>query len=93
VVGDPGDELGDSVVVTMPTRYGPARVPSHRVSCTRCHQSTWLSNRAPMDARPLCVVCAMAIVKPDDVITVAPWVADDLAARRELGEPDPMDDL
>jgi len=84
MVGDDVDEL----VVTMPTRYGPARVPSHRSTCYRCSDPVWLSNRAPIDlrARVVCVVCAMAIVEAGQLIVPAPWIAADLAARVELGD-------
>ena len=70
-----------SVVVVMPERYGLPRVPSHRIRCQRCDASCWISNRAelePVDG-VICVVCAMSVVKPGDIIEGAPWVVDDLA--------------
>ena len=77
----------------MPTRYGPASVPSHRVTCDKCGQPAWLSNRAPVDdSALLCVVCAMAVVGPGDILTAAPWVDDDLATARELAT-DPSSEL
>lgn len=70
-----------AAIVTMPERFGLPAVPSRRMPCSRCGGSTWLSNRAelgPEDA-VLCVVCAMAVVKPGDTIEAAPWVILDLA--------------
>lgn len=69
-----------SVLVAMPERFGLPRVPSHRAHCSRCEGSVWVSNRADpalIDAI-LCVVCAMAVVKPTDLIDAAPWVVVDL---------------
>ena len=78
------------VVVVMPTHYGAPRVPSTRVECQRCKQACWLSKRATPDPVTVCVVCAMAVVRPGDVITVAPWVAADLA---DAPPHDPLADL
>ena len=83
-----------STIVCMPTRYGSPHVPSRHASCDRCHQAVWLSNRAPaaLAARVICVVCAMAVVEPGDMIRPAPWVADDLDEARELAA-DPLAEL
>jgi hypothetical protein len=80
-------------IIVSPTRYGAPIVPSHRVVCGRCGQPCWLSNRAAIDdSALLCVVCAMAVVAPGDILTPAPWVDDDLAAARELAT-DPSAEL
>ena len=67
--------------MTMPERFGLPRVPSRKVPCVRCGASTWLSMRAELGPEDvaLCVVCAMAVVKPGDSIEPAPWVLADLA--------------
>jgi hypothetical protein len=74
-----------SAIVTVPERYGLPAVPSHRVACSRCTGATWLSNRAVLGPEDviLCVICAMAVVKPGDTIEPAPWVVVDLAERLE----------
>lgn len=75
-------------IVVMPAKYGLPSVPSHRVVCGRCGEPSWLSNRAPIDdSRLICVVCAMAVVEPGDMIEPAPWVGADLAAMRDRGDP------
>jgi hypothetical protein len=78
-----------TTIVTMPTRYGASAVPSRRVHCDRCSQPTWLSARAPadLDARVICVVCAMAVVQAGDLLQPAPWVADDLAEYARSWQP------
>jgi hypothetical protein len=70
-----------SVVIVQPERYGFPLVPSRRVICQRCGASCWLSNRAELGADDgvMCVVCAMAVVKPGDTIDAGPWVVVDLA--------------
>lgn len=70
-----------SAIVTMPERFGYPRVASRKVPCSRCGGSTWLSLRAELGPEDvaLCVVCAMAVVKPGDTIEPAPWVILDLA--------------
>ena len=77
---------GVSVYIVLPQRYGPARVPSIRATCSRCTAPCWLSRRAVLTIEDavLCVVCAMAVVKPGDQIDAAPWAMADLA--EELGE-------
>lgn len=76
------------VLVAMPERFGLPRIPSDRVVCVRCGASVWISKRAML--RPadtvVCVVCAMAIVKPGDQIEAAPWVVDDLAEALKMPE-------
>lgn len=70
-----------AAIITMPERYGLPVVPSRKVPCSRCGGSTWLSNRAVLGSEDvvLCVICAMAVVKPGDAINAAPWVLEDLA--------------
>jgi hypothetical protein len=88
MVGKP-PRVGGTYVVCSPVRLpGPPRVPSRITSCLRCGQGVWLSNRADRDARCVCVVCAMSIVRAGDLVSPAPWVAADLA---ELT--DPLDEL
>lgn len=72
-----------SVIVAMPERFGLASVPSIRIECVRCRGAVWLSKRATLRSEDsvICVVCAMAVVKPGDQITPAPWVIVDLAER------------
>jgi hypothetical protein len=69
------------VIVVAPTRYGTSKVPSIGVTCERCGQPCWLSQRARLELTDVivCVVCAMAVIKPDDVVERAPWVSRDLA--------------
>jgi hypothetical protein len=79
------------ILVAMPERFGLPAVPSDRRTCGRCQASVWVSKRATAEAAPaidgiLCVVCAMAVVKPGDMLEAAPWVVDDLAELLE--EPD-----
>jgi len=72
-----------SVVVATPTRFGLPHVPSDRRRCDRCRADVWLSQRARgWLGGVLCVVCAMAVVKPTDTIAPAPWALEEL----ELGE-------
>jgi hypothetical protein len=76
------------IAVVIPQRYGPPAVPSVPVVCDRCAQGCWLSrraDRATIDGL-ICVVCAMAVVKPGDTIDAAPWVVEDLAAAIEAGD-------
>jgi hypothetical protein len=77
-----------SVLVVIPQRYGPPAVPSVAVECGRCHGPCWLSQRARLAGFDglLCVVCAMAVVKPGDTIDAAPWVVEDLADAIEAGD-------
>jgi hypothetical protein len=78
------------IVVVQPERYGLPRVPSIRVTCDRCGAGCWLSKRAELGAAGdgtggraidglLCVVCAMAVIKPTDTIEPGAWVVADLA--------------
>lgn len=67
------------MLVAMPVRFGLPRVPSERMACTRCGADVWVSKSGTAWAGAIaCVVCAMAIVKPTDVIGSAPWVLSDL---------------
>lgn len=68
-------------VVVMPERFGLPAIPSRRVPCVRCGASAWLSLRAELTTEDvtLCVICAMAVIKPGDIIDPGPWVLDDLA--------------
>jgi hypothetical protein len=63
------------IVITQPQRFGLPRVPSTSVRCVRCEAECWLDVRAELGERDtiVCVVCAMAIVKPGDTIGAAPW--------------------
>jgi hypothetical protein len=63
------------IVITQPQRFGKPAVPSTTVRCVRCLAECWLDQRAELgeEDRIVCVVCAMAIVRPDDTITPAPW--------------------
>jgi hypothetical protein len=72
-----------TVYIVIPQRYGSPGVPSIPCTCTRCHGPCWLSRRARLTIEDavLCVVCAMAVVKPGDAITPAPWVVEDLAEK------------
>jgi hypothetical protein len=72
------------ILVAMPERFGLPGVPSDRRECDRCGAGVWVSRRARSEAAPsidgiICVVCAMAVVKPGDTLEPAPWVAADLA--------------
>ena len=77
----------------MPERFGLPRVPSDRRTCGRCQASVWVSKRATLESFTgelaidgiLCVVCAMAVIKPGDTIDAAPWVVEDLAELIEGG--------
>jgi hypothetical protein len=76
------------ILVAVPERFGLPAVPSDRRACGRCGSSVWVSRRARSEGAPaidgiLCVVCAMAVVKPGDTIEPAPWVVADLAAELE----------
>lgn len=82
------------IVIVAPERFGLPAVPSVRVLCDRCGASCWLSKRAELGAAGdgtggraidgfLCVVCAMAVVKPGDTIEPGPWVVADLADQVE----------
>ena len=68
-----------AILVAMPERFGLPAVPSDRRRCERCLASVWISKRGEAWAGGIiCVVCAMAVVRPTDVVGTAPWVAEDL---------------
>lgn len=67
------------ILVAVPERFGLPAIPSDRGTCGRCGASVWVSRRATRVDGILCVVCAMAVVKPGDLLEPAPWVVDDLA--------------
>ena len=77
-----------AAIVTMPERFGLPAVPSRRIPCSRCGGSTWWSDVPELGAEDavLCVVCAMAVVKPGDAIEPAPWVLADLAEAIREGD-------
>lgn len=69
------------ILVAIPQRYGLPAVPSDPDTCGRCGGAVWVSKRADRATIDgiLCVVCAMAVVKPGDLVDAAPWVVADLA--------------
>jgi hypothetical protein len=68
-----------AVLVAMPERFGLPHVPSEKRSCRRCYAGVWISKRGASWQGPiLCVVCAMAVIRPTDVIGSAPWASADL---------------
>lgn len=69
------------LVICSPVRFGLPAVPSTRGRCQRCQAEVWLSKRAELDAGDdlLCVVCAMSVVQVGDMVSVAPWVSEDLS--------------
>ena len=70
----------ETLLVAMPVRFGLPAVASDRRRCGRCFADVWVSKRAtPFGGRVVCVVCAMALVKPGDMVTPAAWVLADLA--------------
>lgn len=75
-------------IVVAPERYGLPRVPSRKIRCSRCDASCWISLRAELGPEDVavCVVCAMAVVKPTDLIQAAPWVVADLVELLAEGE-------
>ena len=71
---DPG-----TLLVAQPVRFGLPHVASDRRRCGRCLADVWVSKRgAPYTGGIVCVVCAMAIVRPSDLITPAPWALEDM---------------
>lgn len=78
------------ILVAVPERFGLPSVPSSRQACTRCSAFVWVSRRADLEDERidgiLCIVCAMAVVKPGDMIEAAPWVVDDLADALRHGD-------
>jgi hypothetical protein len=68
-----------AILIASPERFGPPVVPSDRRRCERCLARVWVSKRGEAWAgRIMCVVCAMAMIRPSDVIGSAPWVSEDL---------------
>ena len=79
---DKGWRPDGSVLIAMPERFGLPRVPSDKRRCHRCGASVWVSKRAAdWTGAVLCVVCGMAVVRVDDIVSAAPWVLADLEDR------------
>ena len=67
-----------ALIVGVPAKFGPPPKPYSEWVCKRCEADMYLPANQILGLRdwPLCVVCAMAIVKPGDTIQPRVWLLD-----------------